>query len=82
MILLDLLMPRMDGLAFLDVLQADPAYRDIPVIILTAASLDTAEHGILKQRVLGLIEKQGLDRDALIREIRRVLPAGRGDPQS
>ncbi|MEE7502078.1 response regulator [Methylobacterium mesophilicum] len=73
-ILLDLLMPRMDGLAFLDALQADPAARSIPVVVLTAASLDTAERGMLRERVLGLIDKGGLDRAALVREVRRVLP--------
>ncbi|MGT2479759.1 response regulator [Methylobacterium oryzae CBMB20] len=73
-ILLDLLMPRMDGLAFLDALQADPAARSIPVVVLTAASLDSAERGMLRERVLGLIDKGGLDRAALVREVRRVLP--------
>jgi PAS domain S-box-containing protein len=72
-ILLDLLMPRMDGLAFLDALQADPVARTIPVVVLTAASLDSAERGMLRERVLGLIDKQGLDRAALIQEIQRVL---------
>ena len=73
-ILLDLLMPRMDGLAFLDALQADPVGRTIPVVVLTAASLDTAERDMLRERVLGLIDKSGLDRAALVREVRRVLP--------
>ncbi|XYD08006.1 response regulator [Methylobacterium sp. NMS12] len=73
-ILLDLLMPRMDGLAFLDALQADPSARSIPVVVLTAASLDSAERGMLRERVLGLIDKSGLDRAALVREVRRVLP--------
>ncbi|WP_419952927.1 response regulator [Methylobacterium sp.] len=73
-ILLDLLMPGMDGLTFLDHLQADPVARTIPVVVLTAASLNAADHGMLRERVRGLIDKQGLDRDALIREVRRVLP--------
>ncbi|MHB2209824.1 response regulator [Methylobacterium sp. CM6257] len=73
-ILLDLLMPRMDGLTFLDALQADPVARTIPVVVLTAASLDTAERGVLRERVLGLIDKQGLNRAALIQEIQRALP--------
>ena len=73
-ILLDLLMPRMDGLAFLDALQADPVARTIPVVVLTAAALDSAERGLLQERVLGLIDKQGLDRAALVREVQRVLP--------
>ncbi|WP_236960843.1 response regulator [Methylobacterium durans] len=77
-ILLDLLMPRMDGLTFLDHLQADPIGRTIPVVVLTAASLNAAEHGMLRERVLGLIDKRGLDRDALVREVRRVLPQSEG----
>jgi signal transduction histidine kinase/DNA-binding response OmpR family regulator len=74
LILLDLIMPRMDGLTFLGVLQADAALRDIPVIVLTAKSLSADERQMLQERVLGLIEKQGFDRDTLIREIRRALP--------
>ena len=73
-ILLDLLMPRMDGLTFLDALQGDKALKTIPVIVLTAKSLSAADRGILQERVLGLIEKRGLDPEALIREVRRALP--------
>jgi hypothetical protein len=36
--------------------------------------MDSADRGMLKERVLGLIKKHGLDREALIREIRRALP--------
>jgi CheY-like chemotaxis protein len=73
-ILLDLLMPQMDGLAFLNLLQEHPEHKDIPVVVLTSKSLDSAERSMLKERVLGLVEKHGLDREALIREIQRALP--------
>ena len=36
LILLDLLMPRMDGVAFLERMRADPRHRDIPVFLVTA----------------------------------------------
>jgi two-component system chemotaxis response regulator CheY len=36
LILLDLLMPRMDGVGFLERMRADPRYRDIPVFLVTA----------------------------------------------
>jgi signal transduction histidine kinase/CheY-like chemotaxis protein/HAMP domain-containing protein len=75
LILLDLLMPRMDGLAFLDALQADVALREIPVIVLTAKSLTVGERQMLQERVLGLIEKHGFNREDLIRQVRRALPA-------
>jgi signal transduction histidine kinase/CheY-like chemotaxis protein len=74
LILLDLLMPRMDGLTFLNVLQADAGLRDIPVIVLTAKSLTIGERQTLQDRVLGLVEKHGFKREDLIREVRRVLP--------
>jgi signal transduction histidine kinase/DNA-binding response OmpR family regulator len=75
-ILLDLVMPRMDGFAFLEVLQRDAAHKDIPVIVLTAMSLPASDRRMLRERVLGLMEKHGLDREALIREVRRALLAG------
>jgi CheY-like chemotaxis protein len=72
-ILLDLLMPRMDGFAFLDALGADTAHRDIPVIVLTAKCVTDEDRRRLHERVLGLIEKHHLDRQGLIQEIRRAL---------
>jgi len=72
-ILLDLLMPRMDGLAFLDALQADTVHSDIPVIVLTAKFLTDADRLLLQKSVLGLMEKHRLDRKTLIRQVRRAL---------
>jgi signal transduction histidine kinase/CheY-like chemotaxis protein len=80
-ILLDLLMPGMDGFELLERLRADPRYRSIPVIVLTAKLLTSAERAVLEQSVLTVIEKTGLDRDALIQEIRGALQTYR-DEQS
>ncbi|MBI3457333.1 MAG: response regulator [Candidatus Rokubacteria bacterium] len=76
-ILLDLLMPRMDGLAVIEHLQRDPRYRLIPVIVLTAKSLTAAEHATLEQSVLKVIRKMGLDRDSFIQELRSALQSYR-----
>lgn len=43
LILLDLMMPEMDGFAVLDALQARRDWRDIPVIVLTARVLSEAD---------------------------------------
>jgi CheY-like chemotaxis protein len=72
-ILLDLLMPRMDGFAVIERLQQDSQGRQIPVIVLTAKTLTAAEHAVLEQSVLKVIEKRGLDRDTLIQELRGAL---------
>ncbi|MFQ5793225.1 MAG: hybrid sensor histidine kinase/response regulator, partial [Acidobacteriota bacterium] len=76
-ILLDLLMPRMDGFAVIECLQQDPQYRDIPVIVLTAKALTVEEQALLQQRVLKVLEKQALQPDLLIQELRSALDAYR-----
>jgi len=43
LVLLDVNMPHMDGFAVLEEMRADPAIRNIPVIILTAARLDSMD---------------------------------------
>ena len=76
-ILLDLLMPRMDGFAVIEHLRQDPEYALIPVIVLTAKTLTSAEHAVLEQSVLKVIQKRGLDRDHFIQELRGALQAYR-----
>jgi adenylate cyclase len=73
-ILLDLLMPDIDGFGVLEELNADPSKRDLPVIVLTAKILTAEEHALLQRRVLAVLEKRGLEREALLREVRRALP--------
>jgi CheY-like chemotaxis protein len=54
-ILLDLLMPAMDGFEFLHHMRARPEWRDVPVIVLTAKTLTYSERMELQamtQRVL------------------------------
>jgi signal transduction histidine kinase/CheY-like chemotaxis protein len=77
-IVLDLLMPRLDGFAVIEHLQQDSQYRQIPVIVLTAKTLTAAEQTLLEQRVRTVIQKRGLDRDTFIQELRGVLQAYRG----
>ena len=78
-ILLDLLMPRMDGFELLKHLKGRDEYKHIPVIVLTAKSLSNGDREGLQKSVLSVVEKLGLDRDALIREIRNALQFYRGD---
>jgi len=76
-IFLDLLMPGLDGFGVLETLQADPGWRQIPVIVLTAKTLTAEETTLLERRTLAVIEKRGLERGALLQEVRRALTTGR-----
>jgi adenylate cyclase len=73
-ILLDLMMPEMDGFAVLEVLQADAERRDIPVIVLTAKSLTRKEQRLLRKHALAIITKDGLDREALVEQLKQIMP--------
>ena len=72
-ILLDLLMPKMDGFAVIDQLQNDPQHCQIPIIVITAKTLTSEEYTMLEHRVSTVIQKRGLDRDTLFHELRNVL---------
>lgn len=72
-ILLDLLMPRLDGFGVIEQLRRTPQHRDIPILVLTAKTLTDAESVQLRQSVSKVIQKRGLERDALIQELRNAL---------
>jgi signal transduction histidine kinase/DNA-binding response OmpR family regulator len=56
-IVLDLMMPDVDGLEVLDRLQSDPELRGIPVIVLTARRLTPEEKRSISSRVAALLGK-------------------------
>ena len=73
-ILLDLLMPNLDGFGVIERLREDPDHRAIPVVVLTAKSLTAEDIARLNSSVAKVVQKQGLAGDALIREIEGALP--------
>jgi signal transduction histidine kinase/CheY-like chemotaxis protein len=83
LILLDLLMPEMDGLAFLDALRADERFAHLPVAVLTAKELTVPELALLRQRTAAVLHKA----DDLAASLRGVLaavlrPASTPDPSA
>lgn len=56
-ILLDLNMPRMNGIEFLEVLRATPALQHIPVFITTTSSMDVDRAEVARLGVSGYILK-------------------------
>jgi PAS domain S-box-containing protein len=75
-VLLDLMMPEMDGFEFLDELRRRPEWQRVPVVVLTAKELTAEERQRLQGSVRRVLQKGALSREELLREIRRAV-AGR-----
>jgi CheY-like chemotaxis protein len=82
LILLDLMMPVMDGFDFLLEMRARPEWQDIPVIVLTAKDLTEEDRRVLSGRVEQIVEKGACAHDQVVNLIRQVidpaLPARKG----
>jgi threonine synthase len=57
LVLLDLMIPELDGFSVLDTLKADQELRDIPVIVITAKDLTSEDYQRLSGRVESLLQK-------------------------
>ena len=74
-ILLDLLMPEMDGFEVLHRIKADPGLRDIPVFILTAKDLNENEMQLLRTHVEALYFKGTPWRQELLAQLQKAVGA-------
>jgi signal transduction histidine kinase/DNA-binding response OmpR family regulator len=72
-IILDLLMPGLDGFEVLERLQADPETKVLPVVVLTARSLSSSERELLRDRAVALLEKSAYSPPELRRLVDRAL---------
>ena len=73
MIILDLMMPEMDGFEFVHQLRQQPQWRSIPVIVLTAKELTEADRQQLNGYVERIFEKGSYDRQTLFTEVHHLL---------
>jgi signal transduction histidine kinase/DNA-binding response OmpR family regulator len=70
-IILDLMMPKMDGFEFLDELRGRPDWQDIPVVVITAKDLTDEDRSRLNGGVERIIQKS--DRDEMLRQLGREI---------
>lgn len=73
MVLLDLMMPDMDGFAVINALKSDPALAEIPVIVITAKELSYEERRRLQGQIQLLLQKGSFMDDELLKDIHALL---------
>jgi len=73
LILLDLMMPVMDGCQFAAELRRHEAWRRIPVVVITAKELTAAERKALNGDVQGVLQKGALHGEELLRSLRELV---------
>lgn len=71
--LLDLMMPGMDGFELLSLVQQNPEWAEIPVIIISAKSLEDQEREFLRPRVISILSKQGLTSEKVLEQLGVVM---------
>jgi signal transduction histidine kinase/DNA-binding response OmpR family regulator len=73
LILLDLMMPEMDGFAFLEALRRQEAWREIRVVVITAKDLTPDDRQRLNGYVERILQKGTYSREELLREVRDLV---------
>ena len=74
-ILLDLLMPNMDGFEFAAELRKREDWRRIPIVVVTAKDLTVEDRRRLNGQVRNIIYKAGSNRESLVGQIREMAAA-------
>ncbi|MGB5443557.1 MAG: response regulator, partial [Gammaproteobacteria bacterium] len=73
LILLDLMMPVMDGFDFRIEMRGNPAWKDIPVIVVTAKDLTADDRRILSGKVEQVLEKGAYSQQQLLAMVHSVV---------
>jgi signal transduction histidine kinase/DNA-binding response OmpR family regulator len=81
LILLDLLMPEMDGFAFVEEVRTHEAWRSIPIVVTTAKDLTTEDRLRLNAYVEQILQKGMYSREALLAEVRHLVATRLGQKQ-
>jgi signal transduction histidine kinase/DNA-binding response OmpR family regulator len=82
LILLDLMMPEMDGFEFIAQLRETESWRRIPVVVLTAKDMTPDDQLRLQGNVRRVFRKASFSREELVGEIRAAIEPGRSPLES
>ncbi len=82
LILLDLLMPEMDGFELIEHLRENPNWRSIPVVVLTATKLSTEDQARLHGYVDFIFQKETHNSEELLGGIQKQIAAAMHETQA
>jgi len=73
LVILDLMMPEVNGFMVVEKLRENPRTSDIPIIILTAKIVSADERRRLNGHIVAIAEKSGIDRATFLSEVNRAV---------
>jgi len=73
LILLDLMMPVMDGFEFVAELRKNEAWRQVPVLVITAKEITAEDRVRLEGQVSRILQKGSFGQEELVREVRKLV---------
>ena len=73
LILLDLMMPEMDGFQFIEELRKNFQWKDIPVVVITAKDLTSDDRQRLSGYVNNILQKGNYDYSSLLNQVNQLL---------
>ncbi|HEY0035589.1 MAG TPA: response regulator [Longimicrobium sp.] len=73
LILLDLMMPEMDGFEFADQVRRNPEWRNVPIVVVTAHDLSARDRQRLSGYVETILQKAGDSHESLLSRVRELL---------
>jgi CheY-like chemotaxis protein len=72
LVLLDLMMPEIDGFGFMEGLRRMPGWEHVPVIVITAKDITAEDRERLNGEVCRILQKGSVSPESLLAEIRKV----------
>jgi len=76
-VLLDLLMPGMDGFEVIRHVRQEATLKDLPILVMTGKNLTAEEAALLRHETQALLQKNGSWQQQLIIEVNRVIESNR-----
>ncbi|MFP4599296.1 MAG: response regulator [Persicimonas sp.] len=71
-VILDLMMPEMDGFEVAEIMRQEPRWQDIPIVVVTAMDLDSSEQKRLQKSVQRILSKKASSIEQVVSEVLEI----------